>query len=234
MQVEPLMPTRRKTYGIQAYDSLREAIITLRLEPGQMIYEPDLATEMGISRTPVREAFRMLLTEEFIDVLPQKGARVELISEKKVEEARVVRESLEVMAFRQLARNWNMQDATYANAARQLNLLLDQQRDAARRNDPFQFLKWDEAFHREFLLLTGNQTLLSIVFQMRGHLNRLRYLMLEELSQMDVLVTEHEEILAAVIACDEQRTISLMENHLRKVNEGIPELKQRFPNYFKP
>jgi len=226
--------SNRKTLGEQAYESLRDAIITLRLEPGKMVFEPELATEMGISRTPIREAFRMLLTEELIDILPQKGARVELISERKVEETRVVRESLEVSAFRLLARNWNKNEEDYEKAAKQIEELLESQRIAARQNDPLLFLKWDEAFHRKLLTQTGNFTLLTIVFQMRGHLNRLRYLMLEELSQMDALITEHEEIFAAVLANNEPLTVKLMEKHLRKLNDGIPIVKARFPNYFKP
>src|SRR5262245_27443007 len=90
----------RSTLGGQAYETLREAIITLQLEPGKMIYETELAQELGISRTPVREAFRLLLREQLIDVLPQKGARVELISLRKVEETRSVREFLEINALR--------------------------------------------------------------------------------------------------------------------------------------
>src|SRR5579875_1929969 len=91
--------TSRKTLGEGAYQEIRNAIISLQLKPGQMISENELATSLGVSRTPIREALLMLNREALVEILPQRGARVAHINEHKVQEARFVRESLEVSAF---------------------------------------------------------------------------------------------------------------------------------------
>ena len=104
----------RQTLGEKAYSSIRNAIITLRLKPGQMVYESKLAQSLGVSRTPIREAFRTLLTEELIEILPQRGARIAYISEKKVQETSFVRECLELSAFEEIAKKWDAQASAEA------------------------------------------------------------------------------------------------------------------------
>lgn len=224
----------RNTFGVQAYETLREAIITWKLKPGQMVYEAELADELGISRTPVREAFRMLLSEELIDVLPQKGARVELISKRKIAETNLIRESLETVGFRLLARDWKPEEAACRQAAQAAERLIEKQREASERKDAWTFLSADEAFHQTLLALTDNRTLLSVVFTMRGHLNRLRYLLLEQASEMDELIAEHEQLLAAVRSNDEALAERLLRRHLHKILEELPEVEAKFPHYFKP
>ncbi|TDF95778.1 GntR family transcriptional regulator [Paenibacillus piri] len=233
MKWNNLQPTRQ-TLGEKAYESIREAIISLEFEPGQMIYENELATSLGVSRTPVREAFRMLLSEELIEILPQKGAKVALISETKVEETRFVRESLESAAFRIAANQWTGGTEPYASIAREIDVLLKQQAEAAGRNDAGAFLQLDESFHRKLLALSGNQTLLTVVNQMRGHLNRLRYLSLRQLNNMEDLTVQHRNIWAAVQANDERRTEELLRRHVSQLPGDMAALKGRFGSYFLP
>lgn len=95
---------QRRSLSEQAYNQIRDSIITLDYEPGHMLYEADLGRQLGMSRTPIREAVRLLMTEGLIEVLPQRGMQVSYISESKIEENRVVRESLEVYAFREVSR----------------------------------------------------------------------------------------------------------------------------------
>ena len=74
---------QRKTLGDSIYAHLRNEIISLRLKPGEMIYENEVASNFGVSRTPVREAFRLLVNEEFIEILPQKGLAFLIFQPKK-------------------------------------------------------------------------------------------------------------------------------------------------------
>jgi len=224
------------TLGEQAYETLREEIVYLKLEPGQMIYESELAAKLGMSRTPLREAFRLLQSEELIEVKPQKGVQVALISEQKVEESRVVRESLEITAFRQVVRQWSRLDKTgkekLSLLLNRLERLLEDQRMAEKAADPERFLQADETFHHLFLEQSMNRTLMKIVLQMRGQLNRLRLLMLRELDQMPGLTVEHEQLLQAVVRCDEPLVVRLLENHLRKLHDELPKIREKFPHYF--
>ncbi|MCR8631012.1 GntR family transcriptional regulator [Paenibacillus radicis (ex Xue et al. 2023)] len=226
------LQSTRQTLGERAYESIRDAIISLQFEPGQMIYENELAASLGVSRTPIREAFRMLLSEELIEILPQKGAKVTLISETKVEETRFVRESLEAAAFQIVARKWVQDEEPYISSGKQIDLLIDQQETAAQNDDAASFLQLDETFHHHILELSGNQTLLTVVNHMRGHLNRLRYLTLRQLNNMHELTDQHRRIWAAVQANDEQQASDLLRMHLSRLPGEMASLKGQFDTYF--
>lgn len=226
----PLPPPSRKSLGGQVYEALRESIVSLQLEPGGMIYENELAESLGVSRTPVREAIRLLVNEELLDVQPQRGTRVALISVQKVTEARFIREQLETGAFCEVAKQWGPESHRPVRQA--LDGLLEAQRDAAERGDNARFLQLDEQFHRVILEQTGNRTLLHIVAMMRGHLNRIRYLALRQYHHMKPLVVEHEELLQAVEAGDEARITGLLEIHFNKLDYQIPALREAHPRYF--
>lgn len=230
-KLSPLPPHRRVSLGEQVYDSLREGIVALSLAPGQMIYENELSVELGVSRTPVREAIRLLVSEELLEVLPQRGTRVTLISVQKVEETRFIREQLELGAFRLAASRWSQRD--YGGLKQQLELLLNQQRAAAEAEDSNGFLALDEDFHRLILESIGNRTLLQTVSAMRGHLNRVRYLALSQYHHMKPLVAEHEAILEALVSGDAERMPQLLETHFNKLDAQLPLLRETYPDYFR-
>ena len=200
------------------------------LEPGLMIYENELAESLGVSRTPIREAIRNLVNEQLLEVLPQRGTRVAYVSERKVLETRFIRAQLERAAFRIVARTW---DSELMGSSRQLILnSLEGQQRAAENNNIVEFLQLDEVFHRIILELAGNQTLMNVVYHMRGHLNRLRYLVIREYAHMSAVIDEHYKLLQAIEANDEELTTCLLEDHLGKMNSEIPELRQAFSHYF--
>ncbi|MFB5190168.1 GntR family transcriptional regulator [Alicyclobacillus fastidiosus] len=222
----------KKTLGEQAYESIREDILSVRLQPGQTIYESEFAQRLNMSRTPIREAVHTLLVEGLIEVLPQRGMKIALISEKKVEETRFVRESLEVSALRQVARDWDSDHREYQLLHRELRMSLEMQAHAAQSQNPAGFLQADEQFHRLLLAASGNDTLISIVSQMRGHLNRVRVLSLQEIQNIDTLIQEHEQLLAAICERDEAKTISILSTHLCRLSEDIPVVKNKYPSFF--
>jgi DNA-binding GntR family transcriptional regulator len=221
-----------KSLGEQAHEAIRDSVITLRLVPGEMVYENQLAATYGISRTPVREAIRKLAVEELIDVLPQRGTRIAHISERKLKDAAFVRSSLEMSAFRSVAKEWSETSESCRRLKQQVQLNLAEQHKA--QNNPKVFLQLDEAFHRLILQQLGNDTLLNVVLQMRGHLNRIRYLALEQLHDMERLVNEHEALFAAVTRNDDIAVAQILSGHLNKMHNDLPALKQRFADYFKP
>lgn len=69
----PNISKNRNTLSDHAYQVIRGAIVTLQLEPGQLVFESELGSTLGVSRTPIREAFRRLMTEELIEILPQRA-----------------------------------------------------------------------------------------------------------------------------------------------------------------
>lgn len=225
-------PASKKSLGEQAYEQIREAIVTLQFKPGQMVFESELGGSLGMSRTPVREGIRMLLMEDLIEVLPQRGMRVSLISHAKVEDIRFVRESLEVSAFRKVAGQWRQDDRRFALAGKQLANLLDEQRVAAEEGDVLAFLNLDEAFHRLIMEQTRNHTLIAVVSQMRSHLNRVRLLGLRGNSSMESLINEHQSMVNAVMDNDEETTVNILTYHLRRLRADLAPLQEKFPDYF--
>lgn len=222
----------KRTLSEQAYLTIREAILTMRLEPGQAIFESELAGMLQMSRTPIREAVRTLLVEELIDVLPQRGMKVSLISERRVEDRRYVRELLEVGSIRRLVQSWDSGQLKYQRMMRDLEANLEVQREAQKNRDFEEFLRADEIFHRFFMQAVENSTLISIVAQMRSHLNRIRSLTLRELKNSDSLTREHEDLLVAIQAKDESRAVAVLTNHLRRLSVDISFVKERYPAYF--
>lgn len=220
----------RKSLGDQVYETIRAGIVSLQLEPGTMIYENEVAELLQVSRTPVREAIRLLVSERLLDVLPQRGTRIAPISQRKVEEAKFIREHLELGAFRLVARQWRDGDRTAAERA--IVDLFDRQQEAAAAGDPALFLQLDEDFHRVVLEMTGNATLLQVINQMRAHLNRIRFLAMREYHYMEQTLEEHRGLLAAMQAGDEELTASRLKRHIGKLDRELPELRAKYPQYF--
>jgi len=223
--------TSARSLSEQAYERIRDSIISLELEPGQVVQENELAVSLGISRTPIRDAFHLLISERLIDVLPQRTKKIACISVSKVLESSMVRLSLESTAFKIVAKQWG-ESPLHAKAEKQMAAILQEQREAAEQQDTAQFLRLDEAFHRQVLLLAGNQTLLDVVYHMRGHLNRFRYLAMKELVLTKSLVKEHDELFGHLKKRDEQAVVQLLEAHLGKLSTEIPPLREKFAHFF--
>jgi DNA-binding GntR family transcriptional regulator len=222
--------TQRKSLGDQIYESIRGNIVSLRLEPGSMVYENEMAETLGVSRTPVREAIRLLVSEGLLDVLPQRGTRIARISERKVHEARFIREHLELGAFRLAAKLWPERDRTAEQ--RTIAELIERQQAVAAVGDTEGFLMLDEAFHRSILEITGNETLLQVIYHMRAHLNRLRFLALKQFDYLDRVVMEHRGLYDAIRQGDEGLTAERLKRHIGKLNDELPTLRAAHPNFF--
>ena len=222
----------RSNLSTVVYESLHEAIITLRLEPGQMVYETELATSLGVSRTPVREAFRILLSEDLIEIMPQKGARIAFISRKKVDEARFIRMSLEISGFREAARRWDSSLPRFQEADRTLQALLDEQERLSAARNHEGFFAADEQFHRSILEQIDNATLLNVISSMRAHLNRIRYLELKAAQHSTAIVEQHRELFASVRANREGETVKLLRKHIESLQYDFPYLLSNYSSYF--
>ena len=229
----PNIITKRETLSDNAYQVIRDAIVSLRLEPGQMVYEAELGSTLGVSRTPIREAFRKLMAEELIEVQPQRGARIAYMSKKKIDETRFVRISLEASAFKEVAKLWNPEEVRFQRIYAQVKGILADQKKMVDEHNFDTFFQLDEKFHFTLLEATGNTTLISIINQMRGHLNRMRYLELQETKHMRRLVTEHEGIFDAIISNNLELTERLLSEHILSLEGSMNDLIKKYSHYFR-
>jgi DNA-binding GntR family transcriptional regulator len=209
----------------RVYAELASAIRDLRLPPGLALSETELADQLQVSRTPLREAVARLVDNGLVQVVPQVGTRVALIRLSDVEEARFVRESLEVAAF----------EAACAIPDRDLTTLrelLDRQERACVADDLDDFFAADEAMHEQIFRLSGHPGAWQAVQRMKVQLDRLRRLSLPEPRALRELIAEHTLIVAALEAGDVTEGRARISAHARRVQGETPTLMRKHPDYF--
>lgn len=220
----------RETLADKAYQTIIDAVVTLEFKPGQFIYETEIANLLGVSRTPVREAFSRLKSEEMIEIFSQKGIQIKLISQKKVKEVRFVRETLEISAFKEVARRWKPASPVCRELEDKVNTILLEEEAALENNDLISFYKSDDLYHSEIIACINNETLMNIISKLRIHLNRMRYLELLESKHMKSVLEEHKDIFQALAAADEVKIEKLLVEHYRKFQ--LDRSSINYPQYF--
>lgn len=220
--------TRDRGYGRtsdRVFDELADAIRDLRLPPGSSLAETDLADQLGVSRTPLREAIARLADVGLVQVVPQVGTRVARIRMADVHEARFVRESLEVAAFEEACGVGDVGDSA-------LDDLLARQETAHAAGDIRAFFLADEAFHQEIFRLGGHPGAWRAVQRMKVQLDRLRRLSLPEKTTTRALIDEHRLIAHALTRRDVPGGRAHVSAHARRVLEHAPAMRRRYPDYF--
>ncbi len=154
---------RSKTLVEQIARALKDDILTGRLKGGDQLLEDRLKGEFSISRTPLREAFRILEKEGIIEILPRKGAFVKRISRQDIEENFPVRANLEGLAARLAYTNFTQQDMEEMEEA------LAYMKDAAKRKDFSDYSTHHLVFHEIFINASKNETLIALLRNLRMH-----------------------------------------------------------------
>ena len=131
---------RQATMSLRVYDAVRGAIVQLQLRPGHLLSEAELARQMGVSRQPVREAFIKLAEAGLVEVRPQRGTFVKLISIREVRNSRFIREAIELAVVRKAAAEIG------AAGIAELRTQLEAQQVALSGRLP-EFMRLDDEFH---------------------------------------------------------------------------------------
>jgi DNA-binding GntR family transcriptional regulator len=210
--------------------ALRQAIVTMRVRPGEMLSEQEIAQHFSVSRQPVREAFIKLSEAGLVRVLPQRGTLVVKISVAAVEDARFVREAIECALARRAAA------AIGADRSKldPLEELVAAQEDAAARRDAEPFFQLDEDFHRTLAALAGRPSAWRIVEEVKAQMDRVRFLDMSEAQPMAVVIHQHRSILDAFGDADPDAAEGAMRVHLSQIEKTLPILAGRYPDLFEP
>ncbi len=209
----------------RVYDELVTAIRELRIPPGATLSETDLAAQLRVSRTPVREAISRLTAVGLVAVVPQVGTRVQRIRLADVEEARFVRETLEIGAFAAACAR------PYRDVHR-LRDLLTEQRRAHAAGDLDAFFAADEALHEEIFRIGGYPGAWRLIQPMKFQLDRVRRLSLPDRGNSATLIEEHTAIVDALEAGDSRTGRTHLHRHARRVSRYAPSLRVRHPDLF--
>ena len=197
----------------RAYDELKAAILDLRLPPGTPLREAALAEDLGISKTPVREALAWLERDGLVETQVFKGAVVTGYSRLDLEEIYELREILEVTAARQAATN--LHEVT-ADTLRQLS---DECRAEVRAGRPMQLARLIGEFDSVLFDSVRNRRMQAVVANLRDHLVRIGHLTVEIPGRLESSVEEHDRIVRAIVAHDADAAAETMRQHIRSVRD---------------
>jgi GntR family transcriptional regulator, rspAB operon transcriptional repressor len=210
----------------QVYDHLMTQILDMQLQPFQELSEARLATEFGVSRTPVREAFARLARRGLVDIYPQRGTLVSPLSERLMAKSRFIREALE----RPLARLAAEKLTPEIEALMEREVAL--QHTFAKLNDDRSFLQSDDRFHALIARAAGFATIWDDVREAKFHMDRVRRLSLLSQEHMFFIVGEHEEIFGRLKAHDANGAEESIKVHLISVVRELDLIRDAHPEYF--
>ncbi|MER7792169.1 GntR family transcriptional regulator [Streptomyces sp. NPDC097640] len=208
------------------HEVLRSRIVSLELAPGAAVSENDLAAELGVSRTPVRESLILLADEGLVDIYPQMGTFVSRIRERDVASAQFVREALECAALRDAVGKATERDIA------DLRALLAAQEEADRRTDREGFFQLDEQFHARLMAVSGHGSAWRVVSEAKAQLDRARRLSHALTQQMTLLVGQHRAVVDLLEAGDLDRADEALRSHLRLVFSDVEKIRARHPELF--
>lgn len=209
-----------------SYNILKEKILNLELEPGTKISEKEIAEELNVSRTPVREAFMKLAQEELLDIIPQSGTIVSRINLEYVEEGRFIREKVEkeivMLACQEFPEEFRFR--LESNIAMQ-ELCIGQ-------NNFLKLFELDEEFHQILFRGCNKIRTWNMLQLLNSHFKRLRLLRLARDSNWENIISQHKQIYQLIISKDAKKASEAIEQHLRLVVIEQDVLKARYPHYF--
>lgn len=216
----------KETAREYALRELKENIISLALEPGNMVSENEIAAQLGISRTPVREALIELSRVNIVEILPQKGSRIMLIDYAMVEESRFLRLVLEREVVRMLA---SMEDRPDLDLLEE-NIRL--QNFYLEHPHPKNLLELDNQFHALLFRLANRMQCYHWMEGLTIHFDRVRAMSLNAVKDIKI-VSDHQAITEAIKEKNAEFAGQLMERHLSRYKIDESAIRKKYPSYFR-
>lgn len=217
---------RQSTRGNRVFDALRQAIVQLQLKPGNSLSEAEVAKRLGVSRQPVREAFIKLAEIGLVEVRPQRGTFVVLISKREVENARFIREAIEVAVARKAALEASGDDIA---ALRQI---VDEQQRAEDTGDHPAFMRLDEAFHEKVAISADCGYAWRVLEGLKPQMDRVRFLSIPDATPSEKLIAQHSAIVDAIEARSPERAEASIRAHMAEILTSLPRLAGEHPDLF--
>jgi len=207
---------------------LRSNIAAMELEPGAMVSENELAAQLGLSRTPVREALMDLAKCRMVDVLPQRGSRIALIDYALVDEARFAREVLEVAILDQVCCAATERDIAQLRQNVRLQKLSQEPDMAGTLN----MMELDDAFHHMLFAIAQKENIYAMLSSMTIHFDRVRHLALGVVKDSKI-IADHEAICEAIACRDAEGAKAVMKAHLSRVKVDEEIIRSAYPQYIR-
>ena len=190
------------------FNTLRQAILTGELKPGERLMEIHLANRLGVSRTPIREAIRKLELEGLVTMIPRRGAEVAQITEKSMNDVLEVRRALDALCVELAC------DRITDGELEQLKLACEGFEQAIKTQDAKKIAHADVALHDIIVQATGNQRLIQLINNLSEQMYRYRFEYIKDFSQHDRLVEEHRIIYESILKNDKNTACMAARLHI--------------------
>jgi DNA-binding GntR family transcriptional regulator len=197
------------------FNTLRQAILTGELKPGERLMEIHLANKLGVSRTPIREAIHKLELEGLVTMIPRRGAEVAQITEKSMSDVLEVRRAMDALCA-ELACDRITEEET-----EQLNQACENFRRATQTKDVKKIAQADVELHDIIVEATGNKRLVQLVNNLSEQMYRYRFEYIKDFSQHERLVEEHRIIYESIVNKDKETASEAAKLHIDNQKKAI-------------
>lgn len=210
IRIEQPVPIRK-----QVYHHLREKILSQAIKPSSRLVEARIAKEIGISRTPVREALHLLEKDGFVEAIPRVGYRVKKLEWEELNEIFEIRKVNE-----NLACCWAL-DHIDDKSLKRLEKNIEKTEQALEKGTPEQFLAYDEEFHEILVSSAGSKNLFELCQQLRRLMLRYRAASIKTASAVRTALNEHRMILECLKNKDKNCLKEALNEHLNHSKDNI-------------
>lgn len=202
------------------FNTLREAILKGDLKPGERLMELQLASKLGVSRTPIREAIRMLEQEGLAVTTPRKGAEVAKMTLKDMEDVLEIRDALDELAVRIACQKISDEQL------KQLEDMKELFEKSTQTGNVKKIAEADVTFHDVIYEATGNPKLVTLLNNLREQVYRYRVEYIKDPKNYPTLIAEHEAILESLKTRDVKNAVEAMHVHVANQAEAVKTVIQ--------
>lgn len=207
------------------YETIRTAILDCTFMPGMALSEQAVSEQLQVSRAPVREAFRQLVTEALLEVVPQRGTFVARLDRARIADALFVREAIECKAAALAAK-------ASLPAKKELAQIVQRQASASARRDYAAHLAADEDFHRHILVMAGHPHAWNALRLARTGMNRIRHLAIPTVGSNRIAIDHHRLIVEAILSGEARKASEAMKVHVHSPLIFLDAILEQHPEYF--
>ena len=200
-----------------AYEAIRQSILSGQWQIGELYNEKAIAADLGISRTPVREALLELASQDLIIFMPRRGLMLNRFTRRDVDEIFELRKAIELASVEKIANTSPLPDLLAIEES------LLEQRKAVNQKDYMAFIEADRKFHTSFTTLTNNSRMISIVENIRDMIQVMGIKALSLEGRAVKVIEEHQAIFKAVKEGHVKKARNFMAYHLDQSMEAVKE-----------
>lgn len=197
------------------FNTLRQAILTGEMKPGERLMEIHLANKLGVSRTPIREAIRKLELEGLVIMIPRRGAEVAQITWKNLKDVLEVRKALDVLAIELACERMTQEEL------QKLCKACEAFKDATKNGDLRKIAESDVVLHDIIVYSTRNNRLIQLVNNLSEQMYRYRFEYIKDVSQHERLVKEHNDIYESILKKNKKAAADAVRRHIDNQEEAI-------------